>query len=279
MNSRFLETFIALARTPHLRRVAERLHATPGALSMRIRSLEEELGVQLFSADQKALALTDAGKRLQPYAEAVLKAVDDLRRAASQSEEISGTVRVGVIETVVLTVLPDFLKAMASRLPGVRVDLSVDLTVNLIESLRNGQLDLILWVNQEAPDAYTVTENLVALHIHWVARKGLVDPAQAERQVFGHSLFTRMRNTTPYNAAVSVVQGLAARHQIPATSVRVSSSPSLAALVALAREGVGIAIVPALFVRQPIEQGQMEILPLPQPKPLTVAPRHDDATA
>ena len=49
MNSRFLETFIALARTPHLRRVAERMHATPGALSMRIRSLEQELGVALFT--------------------------------------------------------------------------------------------------------------------------------------------------------------------------------------------------------------------------------------
>jgi DNA-binding transcriptional LysR family regulator len=77
MNSRFLETFIALARTPHLRRVAERLHATPGALSMRIRSLEEELGVQLFSADQKALALTDAGKRLQPKPLTVAPRQDD----------------------------------------------------------------------------------------------------------------------------------------------------------------------------------------------------------
>lgn len=48
MNSRFLETFVELARTPQLRRVADRLHSTPSTISMRIRSLEEELGVKLL---------------------------------------------------------------------------------------------------------------------------------------------------------------------------------------------------------------------------------------
>jgi DNA-binding transcriptional LysR family regulator len=274
MNSRFLETFIALARTPRLRHVAERLHATPSALSMRIRSLEEELGVQLFAPAAKGLILTDAGRRLQPYAEAVVSAVDQLCKAARPSEAITGTVRVGVIETVVLTVLPDLMKLANAELPGVRLDLSIDLSVNLIEELQKGRLDLILCIAQEPGDPYTITENLITLPSHWVARKGLVARDKVEQDVFRHALLTQMRNTAPYNAAVSVAQSLAAQQRIPATSVRVSGSPSLAALVALVREGLGIGIVPGLFVRDDIERGQLETLALPSPQPAVIAQWH-----
>lgn len=45
MNTKRLETFVELAHTPHLRELAERLHATPSALSMRMKNLEEQLGV------------------------------------------------------------------------------------------------------------------------------------------------------------------------------------------------------------------------------------------
>ena len=227
-----------------------------------------------FTAEQKSLALTDAGRRLQPYAQAVLKAVEELRQAAQPRDAVTGRVRVGMMETVVHTLLPDFVKAMGEQLPGVELDLSVDLTVNLIENLMRGELDLILCVGQEPRSPYVLAENLLNLSIHWIARKDLVDAQDALGQVFRHQIMTQMSNTAPYNAAVSVIQKLAADQGVPATRLRISSSPSLAALVALAREGLGVAVVPGLLVKEQLDRGELVQLPLPTPQPLTIAQWH-----
>ncbi|WMY87486.1 LysR family transcriptional regulator [Pseudomonas shirazica] len=90
MNTKLLETFVELARTPHLRKLAERLHATPSALSMRVKSLEEQLGVELFTSDNKMLSLTEEGRRLLPYAEAAISAFQELIGAASQVSGVGG---------------------------------------------------------------------------------------------------------------------------------------------------------------------------------------------
>ena len=109
MNIRFVETFVALARVGHLRRVAEQLHATPGAISMRVRALERELDVSLIHWDRKKLQLTAEGARLLHHAEALLEAERTLVRIARSGSAAAGRIRVGVIETAVQTCLPDFM--------------------------------------------------------------------------------------------------------------------------------------------------------------------------
>ncbi|MCA1326743.1 LysR family transcriptional regulator [Herbaspirillum sp. alder98] len=274
MNSRFLETFIELARTPQLRRVAERLHATPSTISVRIRSLEEELGVELFEKTQNALTLTDAGRRLRPYAETVLKAVAELREAAQQSEVISGRVRVGIIETVVLTLLPDFMRQMRALYPGIEIDLTVDLTSNLIRRLADGELDLIICIGLDPIGPHIVSENLLSLKNRWVSRSGLLAPEADVAEVFRHPLMTQMSNSAPYNVTVNLIHKMAASHAIAAADVRIASTPSLAALVSLVKEGLGVAVVPGLLVKEELRSGELVQLGLPEPKPMVISQWH-----
>lgn len=271
MNSKFLETFVELARTPQLRRVADRMHSTPSTISMRIRSLEQDLGVKLFEKTQNALVLTDTGRRLRPYAEAVLRTVGELSDAAQQSGAISGRVRVGIIETVVLTLLPDFMIMMRERYAGIEIDLTVDITTNLIRKLGDGELDLIVCIGVDPIGPHFVTENLLALRHLWVAKRELLRPNAEIADIFMHPIMTQISNSSPYNATVSHIQQMATLHAIPLSELRITSTPSLAALVSLAKEGLGVAILPGLLVREELHTGTLVQLSLPEPRPMMVS--------
>ncbi|CAN5179787.1 LysR family transcriptional regulator [soil metagenome] len=274
MNTKFVETFVMLARVGSVRRVAQQLNATPGAISMRVHSLEEDLGVKLFSYDRRTLSLTSDGSRLLKYAEGMLDATRAMQAAADSGGDLTGRIRIGVLETAVHTWLPDLMKAMRAQLPEVELDLTVDLTVHLADQLMRGNLDFILRVGNEVDATYPLIEDLMALPIHWVAKRGLIPKRDAVRRVLTSQLLTQVRGTVPHIAAITLAQQLAARQGMAPGELRISGSPSLAALVSLVREGVGVGIIPGLLVMEQIERGELVLLPLPAPPAFNVALSH-----
>lgn len=271
MNTRFIETFVLLARVGSVRRVAEQMHATPGAISMRVRALEQVLGVTLFDWDRKTLQITADGARLLRHAEAVVEATSQLERAA-QSRQLGGVrVRLGIIETVVHTWLPDFMKAMGSAAPELELDLTVDLSVQLGDQLMRRDMDVILRVPGDTDNPFVTSESLMELPVHWIARRGLVPQRDGLRKTLGKQLLTQMRGSQPYEAAVALARELAAQQGMGASELRITGSPSLAALVSMVREGVGVAIMPGVLVKDHLERGELVELPLPVPEPFRVA--------
>src|SRR2546427_484735 len=194
MNIRFLESFVLLARIGSVRRVAELVHASPGAVSMRIRGLESDLGVTLFHWDRKTLQITDAGARLLRHAEAVIEATRTLERAARSDDAIGCRLRVGVLETAVHTFLPEFVKAMGASLPHIELDLTVDLSTHLSEQMMRRDLDLIVRTGSGVDPQFAVVENLLEVPVHWIARRGLVPRKDGLHKALGKQLLTQMRD-------------------------------------------------------------------------------------
>ena len=110
MNLRFLETFVWLARLRSFRLTAERLHATQAAISSRISALEQELGVRLFERGPKEATLTQDGSKALPFAEQMLKLNQAMLASVGDRSKVSGLLRLGAIESIVHTWLPDLLK-------------------------------------------------------------------------------------------------------------------------------------------------------------------------
>ncbi len=265
MNIRFLETFVLLARIGSVRRVAELVHASPGAVSMRIRGLESDLGVTLFHWDRKTLQITDAGARLLRHAEAVIEATRTLERAARSDDAIGCRLRVGVLETAVHTFLPEFVKAMGASLPHIELDLTVDLSTHLSEQMMRRDLDLIVRTGSGVDPQFAVVENLLEVPVHWIARRGLVPRKDGLHKALGKQLLTQMRGTGPYEQAVAMAQQLAVQSGMVSSDLRISGSPSLAALVSLVREGLGVAIMHGMLVAPQLASGELVELELPTP--------------
>lgn len=275
MIDRFLLSFVELSRSPHLRQLATRLNVTPATLSLRIKNLEEGLGVQLFQNEGQRLVLTAAGKRLLPIAESILNGYSELQAVAKHmSRDPENTVRIGVIETVVHTFLPTLLATFAAELPSVKVDLSLDLTSNLYDQLITGELDLIVCVGESPFSQHLVVDDILVLPVHWVTSRDSGLAGADLNTVLQRRLFTQMPNTSPYRAVVAMLNGLANDEQGISETPQAIGSPSLAALVSMARQNIGVSIMPGIFAKEFLDSGELITLPMPQPRPFLLSQCH-----
>jgi len=122
LNLKQLEAFVWAIDLGSFSKAASRLNTTQPNISIRVRSLEEALKVQLLERDAGSVRLTARGKELLSHARAVLSSVDDLVAASGDASLREGTLRLGVTEMIVHTWLQDFLKALHEQFPNIHVD-------------------------------------------------------------------------------------------------------------------------------------------------------------
>lgn len=137
-----LRAFIAVARTGHMTRAAERLHLTQSAVSKQLKSLEEELGAPLFERSASGMALSAAGKRLLPLARRTLDAATELMSAAKLIQgRVSGLLRLGTIIDPGSIRLGELLLEMQQHFPGIDVRLEHGISGTALQRVRSGELD------------------------------------------------------------------------------------------------------------------------------------------
>ncbi|GAB2900085.1 LysR family transcriptional regulator [Paralcaligenes ginsengisoli] len=270
MNTRFIETFVMLAQLKSFRATASALHATPAAISLRVKSLEDELGVELIDRSFKAFRLTANGQRLLNQARSVLEAVRQLQVAAHQEDAVQGCLRLGVNETVVHSWLAHYIKQLNRDYPELEVELTVEVSSVLQKQLLAGDLDLVFRV--EGIDSDKIVSDALAVYpVRWIARKNFLPQNKRDliRNVLQHPVLTFGRGTAPQRAIEQIVANFASQAGIPAGKAHVLCSPSVAAIVRLIENGFGVAAIPALFVADEIASGAFVELPV-QPIPPSV---------
>lgn len=138
-----LRLLLVLAEELHFGRAANRLYLTQPALSQQIRSLEQRLGVELFTRTSRRVELTKHGQTLLPYAKAVVDASDALRGAARRATAGKGRLRLGVCESFgALAPTRQVIAAVSERHPELGPDVHVadDFTEQLA-MLTDGVID------------------------------------------------------------------------------------------------------------------------------------------
>ncbi|MGW4897360.1 LysR family transcriptional regulator [Kitasatospora sp. NPDC004240] len=159
-----LRYFLAVAETRHFTRAAESAHVAQPSLSQQIRSLERELGAELFHRTRGNIALTDAGEALLPLARRILADTESARLAVQETVQLRrGRVRLGAPPSLCTSLVPDVLRAFRDRYPGVALVVREGGSRDLVRSLTAGELDLALVITPpggEAFPALAVTELL-----------------------------------------------------------------------------------------------------------------------
>jgi len=153
---RQLEFFSAVASELSFTRAADRLTIAQSAVSAGVRSLENELGVELFDRSRRQIRLTSTGELLLPKVREALDAVNGVRDAAEETTHaITGSIVIGLMTSVTLVNVPRLLGLFRTGHPGVGVRLRAARrgSAGLLDELATGELDLaFLALSGAVPD-------------------------------------------------------------------------------------------------------------------------------
>jgi DNA-binding transcriptional LysR family regulator len=137
-----LRAFVAVAECGGFHRAAQRLNLTQSTVSQQIKRLELETKRPLFRRTTRSVALTDDGDMLLNDARRMLQ-LEEAARQRLGPPRLSGTVRLGVVEEVAGGSLPWALGRFAALHRGVKLEVQIGVSVELIEQLDAGRLDVV----------------------------------------------------------------------------------------------------------------------------------------
>jgi DNA-binding transcriptional LysR family regulator len=142
MTLRQLATLRAIQRTGSLSGAGRELHLSQPAVSLQMKELAADVGVELFRRRGKRLDLTDAGGELLRYAERILGLVEEAPEAARAKARRGGLVRVAASSTPGVNLLPGLIARHRRSAPDVLVTLTVTNTEDVEERIRRAEVDL-----------------------------------------------------------------------------------------------------------------------------------------
>lgn len=252
-----LKTFYWVARLGGFRRASEHLSLSQPAISTRISTLETELGVILFERTTKGAGLTKSGSTLLGYAEKMLFVQEEIVKRVANPAKMEGRFRIGSSETIAQAWLPDFLKAFSAEYPRVNIDLTVDISGNLRNSLLQQDIDLAFLMG---PVSEFTVENveLPTFELHWYKAKGSGPVDLTTIPVISYAAKTR-----PYRELMAALSSRVG------PNVRIYSSASLSASLQMIAAGIAVGPYPRALASGLLSLGQIEEFdPGFQPSPL-----------
>ena len=120
MTLKQLKAFLALARTLNYANASTELHLSQSALSLSIKSLEEELGGKLFKRNTRRVELTQEGKSLIPYARKLLANWEDMENDVKQRFKLNrGTLNIASMPFVTHAILPEVIQTFSNAHPNL----------------------------------------------------------------------------------------------------------------------------------------------------------------
>lgn len=145
MNIRLLQHFATVAETLNFRQAAELVNLSQQAVSKSIMQLERQLGVRLLERSRHGVVLTEAGRRILPFALDVVASARRLENTvASVASNQSETISVGATPTFLESILPDVLEQFSLAYPRIRITIERGDFSSLSGAMARGDLDLIL---------------------------------------------------------------------------------------------------------------------------------------
>lgn len=181
MEIRNIRTFVRIAELQNFSKAAEQLGYSQSAVTMQIKQLEEELGTQLFDRIGKHIRLTETGHRFLPRALDILDAVRRAESIARDPEDVTGTLRIGTAESLLISVFPPIFMEFGQLCPHVEVSTQTALLSDLFHMVSQNDIDILYFLDRKTnfPDWVKVTERPEAAFFVASAQS----PLAGERQI------------------------------------------------------------------------------------------------
>lgn len=260
-----LEAFVQVAAYRSFSKAAEVLFLTQPSVTARIQALEKELGEDLFERTGRAVRLTDAGTAFLPYADRVLKDVQEGRETLEALRHGDfGNLRIGSALTISTYVLPRILKSFRARYPGVDVSIRTGRSDQVLEMVLNDEVQVGIvraLIHQDVETVHLYDDEVVLVTDpgHAFAKQGAANIADVGRQ----PLIFFDKGSSYYGLVHGFFRdaGIVPRHAMELDSMEATKK--------MVEEGLGIAILPRVSVERELKLGllaEVEITGVPRIK-------------
>lgn len=174
MDLRQLEYLLTIAEYRNITKAAEALYISQSALSHYVQKVEAELGVRIFDRSTNPISLTQAGECYMNSARKILMENDRLSKELRDiTQHMTGKLRIGTSRDRAGYIMPRLMTEFGKAFPGIEVEVLTDSGRKLRESLRLGQVDLLLLPSTKADDDHGLEKQLLYTEeLVFVAKKG-----------------------------------------------------------------------------------------------------------
>lgn len=254
MDIRNIRTFVRVAELKSFTRAAEELTYVQSTVTMQIQQLERELGYPLFDRIGKKVSLTPLGQEYLAYAYEILHAVEKAETLGKEPAEIRGTLRVGVLESLLFGVLMELLPVFREQYKNVSIQLKMGESAELLQQLKQNQLDLVYLSSDlnTDPDLQCCCRREEQLIF-------LCEPTHPAAREKGISLEKLLEYdliaTEHIGICYSRLRQLAAQHNAMIRDwVEVDST---VVVVDMVKKGMGLAFLPEYAVSKQLQEGSL----------------------
>ncbi|MGO9434461.1 MAG: LysR family transcriptional regulator [Terracidiphilus sp.] len=251
MEVRQLQIFRTLAEELNFTRTAEKVNTVQSNVTAQIKALEEELGVPLFDRLGRRVALTDAGRRFQPFAEQALVAMEQGQRVIRNGSEPSGPLRISSPESILTYRLPPVLRVFRRRFPNVELVFVPHVGDTFAAELETGKIDLAInmcdSVSNPLYKACRIRTERIFLFgdpSHPLANRRTVKPTDLAGQ-------TLLLTEAGCGYRNKLDRALALQNVRPGNITEFSSVEAMKQCV---RVGMGLALLPAIVISRELRQ-------------------------
>ena len=249
MNLQQIQYFLALADELHFWKTSEKVFITQSALSRHIKSMEQELGFDLFERDKRNVKLTQAGEFLREHYAKLLNDVESVNRRAKliSSGEI-GAIRIGHPASITFSILPDLLLALHQRYPHITAQMIEVDAIDVDPFLQSHRIDIAF--NRELEKAKDlVSRQLMTEHFalvvpahHAFARRRSIKLEELKKLSTEEFVLPSLTGKSEHASQLRAI--FQAADFAPIISVESDFGVTLLGLVA---KGLGISIMPMSY--------------------------------
>lgn len=259
MDFRALNTFIQIAEVGSFTRAAEKLGYAQPTVSLQIKQLESELGVQLFDRIGHTVSLTEGGREALSYAQRICHLSQEMVQGANKQYEPGGVIRLAMADSLCTPLIIKEFARFRRLYPKISLKVTTAGTDELFRLLDHNEVDLVCTLDNHIYNTTYIISNEEKIGVHFVSSAS--NPLCEQGTVDIHDLMTEPFLLTEKGMSYRrLLDEYLARHSMEIQPVlEIGSADSICKLV---EENMGISFLPDYVTEASVKAGRLVRLPV-----------------